>query len=613
MFDVFPTFIGRLLVVCLCLSVVSTVAQTQPQLQPDPTTALLMAQPQIDTSSPVVATAAFDPPVVRPGGTAIYRVTFNAMMDSIQWPEDVIAPKQLEMKRGARAQMFLPAGANLQPRTTFNTRTRATAPGTFTVPRYMVYIYGKPVTVPEAQLQVVADPAVPVPTTPEVRLELSSTNPFVGQTVKAKVIMPATPEGIVQSLTMIKLDGEGFISDQTSARQRVAPLTPETNSPTAFIYETDITPIRPGSIELSAHGFTAGLQFAGPITITGRATIPGGPPQYLLLGTEPVTVQIRPLPLEGKLPGYNGAIGQFTLAEPVLATNVLHVGDPVGYSINVSGTGNLARLVPPAPPAVPNWQVFAGVTDKAPPQLIAARGFITFNYTFIPTSEKSEATPQISFSYFDPELERYVELSLPPVAVTVKPGTMPVDTAAWALAESVTEAREREPQLSGLATEPGRAVSSLVPAQLRGWFPAVQLAPAALFLALLWWDRRRRYYEAHPEILVRRRARRELHREWAALRRAASLGDTPRFAASAVNAMRVACAPHYPAEPRALVSSDVLPLLPHSTGNGSDVVRRIFSAANADRFATQPANAKDLLALRPQLDLVLAQLEEKLK
>ena len=77
--------------------------------------------------------------------------------------------------------------------------------------------------------------------------------------------------------------------------------------------------------------------------------------------------------------------------------------------------------------------------------------------------------------------------------------------------------------------------------------------------------------------------------------------------------MRAACAPHYPAEPRALVSSDVVPLLAEGQGaNLAGVVRRIFAAADAENFAGVPATTTDVLALRGELDRVLAQLEARL-
>ena len=78
--------------------------------------------------------------------------------------------------------------------------------------------------------------------------------------------------------------------------------------------------------------------------------------------------------------------------------------------------------------------------------------------------------------------------------------------------------------------------------------------------------------------------------------------------------MRVACAPHYPAEPRALVGSDVLALIRETGGNGrvGEVVRRFFTVTDASLFATTGGDAAALLALEPELEHVLQQLEERL-
>ena len=130
-------------------------------------------------------------------------------------------------------------------------------------------------------------------------------------------------------------------------------------------------------------------------------------------------------------------------------------------------------------------------------------------------------------------------------------------------------------------------------------------------------DRRRRYLEDHPEILLRRRARRALHREWRTLRRAARAGDVPGFATAAVSALRVGSAPHFPAEPRALVGSDVLQLLtelekPSSADGKPAVVRRIFAAADSSRFAIAPEGVTNLLVLQPEIERVLEALEMRL-
>ena len=153
-----------------------------------------------------------------------------------------------------------------------------------------------------------------------------------------------------------------------------------------------------------------------------------------------------------------------------------------------------------------------------------------------------------------------------------------------------------------------------MPPQQQAWFPLVQLAPAAAFFGLWGWDRRRRYLEQHPDILLRRRPAARLRRQRRILQRAARAADAPRFATAAVSAMRVACAPHYPAEPRALVGGDVLPLLPETdrAGRPGEVVRRFFAVTDASRFSTQPRAPPNCSPCNPTSNACFQQLEERL-
>jgi hypothetical protein len=242
------------------------------------------------------------------------------------------------------------------------------------------------------------------------------------------------------------------------------------------------------------------------------------------------------------------------------------------------------------------------------------QGFVTFNYTLIPLTETARATPPIPFSYFDPKTGAYVDLTIPSVPITVNPGVVPGDISSLAQAGSAGDEPEKELVLSDLTTSRGRTASSLVPPQQQAWFPFAQLAPAFVFFGIWGWDRRRRYLEAHTDIVLRRRARRALRRQRRVLQRAARVADAPRFATAAVNAMRVACAPHYPAEPRALVGGDVLPLLSETerSGRGGEVVRKFFAVTDAALFGTAEPDIRDLLPLKPDLDRVLQELEQKL-
>jgi hypothetical protein len=590
---------------------------------------LMTAQPQIAIAATPTATASFDPPVVRPGELAFYRVVFNALEESVEWPGKITAPPQLEVRPGAQGQILQFTGPSLEPRTSFNHRVRAASSGVFTMPEFVVKVYGKPVKVPAAQLTVVAAPPATVPPAARLTLELPTTNLFVGQAVSARIIMPGSPAGFVQGLGQPQISGQGFLVDLSAVRQRIEMMPLNGANVATFIYETLLTPMMTGKLTVFAQGFTAGNRFSGPIVITGTVTIPGGPPQYTLLESDPIELNVRPLPTEGALPGFTGVIGSFAVGPPKLATNVLHVGDPVTLTVTVTnrGDGPLARLVPPPPPRVRDWQVFAA-SDFAPAQLLpvpapparppaqpaSIQGVVFFNYTLIPLTETARATPPIPFSCFDPNTGRYADLTIPSVSVMVKPGAIPADFQALLQPSSTAGEPEKELVLRGLAASRGRTAASLVPPQQQAWFPLIQLAPAAAFFGLWSWDRRRRYLEQHPDIVLRRRARRALRHQWRILRRAARAADAPRFAAASVSALRVACAPHYPADARALVGADVLPLLPEPdrSGRPGEIVRRFFDVTDATDFSTAPQHPADLLPLQPDLERVLQQLEERL-
>jgi hypothetical protein len=380
-----------------------------------------------------------------------------------------------------------------------------------------------------------------------------------------------------------------------------------------FIYETTITPIAAGALTLSAQGFTAGMQFGGAVVITGQVTIPGGPPQYLLLDSEAVPIQVRPLPA-GELPGFAGAVGSYTCPSPRLDTNTVSVGDPVQLSVTILGQQNLQHLTPPRPPSVKGWQIFPAVRTG----IVGAVGTpdygVSFSYTLIPTTTELSATPAIPFSCFDPKRGAYVDLTVPPVPITIiSNAAISSEAVAMLLDESMSEP-EHKISLSGFASSPGRTTNILVPLQARVWFPLIPLVPVLVFGALGMWGRRRRYLEQHPEIVRRQRARRELRRVRCLLKQAAASGDAPGFTRIAVNALQIVCAPHYPAEPRALVGGDVLEILGATERNSraGELVRRVFAAGDAASFTTTVPGDAGLLEQHSALEEVLANLEARL-
>ena len=97
----------------------------------------------------------------------------------------------------------------------------------------------------------------------------------------------------------------------------------------AYVYKTSLTPIAAGKLNLSVQGFSL-------------ETHAGGPPKIVLLDSEPVVINVRPLPVENELPGFQGAVGDYTCDPPILTKNNLKVGEPTQLTIVI-----LAREIRP--------------------------------------------------------------------------------------------------------------------------------------------------------------------------------------------------------------------------------------------------------------------------
>jgi hypothetical protein len=573
-------------------------AQLPPQLPPGAAARLQIPQPPVDVSRPevITATAAFDPPAIAVGEKTFLRITVEAAPDSVRWPETISAPPGLQFGPSVRGELTRIENNKFRPLSAYVHEITATAPGIFTLSNLSVQVEGRRLAIPAAALTVHPEHRPASVPARRLILEVSETNLYVGQPFRLRVVCPAGPRNEIEALREIQLNGTGFITDRLTQRQAVEVTVVGGEKKTAFVYETVATPMSAGPLEISAQAFTAGREFSGPITITGQVTIPGGPTQYVLLMSEARKLTVRPLPAGQELPGFTGAVGKFIADVPQLATNRLRVGEPVHLKFSFQSASDLARFVPPAMPRSHEWQI---IPDPAPGG----------GCTLIPLTDEVTNTPAIPFATFDPVSRRFTDQTIPPLPVTVMGEGLPVQQPAW----TGTDETAGPVALSALADRPGQTARSLTPLQLRRWFVILQLLPVLGFIALWHWDARRRFLAAHPEIVRRRQAKRALRREKAALQQAARAGDREKFTRHAAAALRIAVAPHFPAEARALVGADVLAQLdpPEPAGGDAATVRKIFAAADA-QFAAAPPTVENLPALLSDVEAVLKKLEEKL-
>lgn len=580
--------------------------------------------------SPVEAHAEFDPPMAAVGERVVYRVVVTALDESLKLPDPLPAPNGLELHAGGRAQAFHPTGnMKLRPETTVIFHGMAAARGTFTMPAFDLMAYGKPVKVPETVLNVVPYGTPAGPEAPHLLVRLPEGDVYAGQTIRIPLLLPDPGDGTVHGMTQASINGDFIFSEPLPMGMRQETIQRGDKTVQAFVQEVTITPAREGSQELVAQANSIMFRPIPGQTNGAMQTAP------MLIDSDPFTLNVKPLPVEGRLPGFTGAVGDFKLEPSRLSATEVRAGEPLTLTVIVRGIGNMSRLTPPPPPSVHEWQTFppasdsssspamqvfsinngGGISTSSP--VMQGFGVASFSYPLIPLSDQVKSTPPIPFSYFDPVKKTYVDLTIPPVPITVKPAvgaSAQAQPLPGAGSGSDDSNREKELTLAGLSKTPGMAVSSLKPLQQSWSFFALQLLPAAALGGVWAWDRRRRHLAKHPEIVLKRRARRGLRRQLRLARRAAAAQDATGFVTGATNALREACAPHGAANPEALVCADVLQELPaaEQQGRAGETVRHLFTAADALRFGGPVRDGSHLLTLKPELERLLEQLKLRL-
>lgn len=131
------------------------------------------------------------------------------------------------------------------------------------------------------------------------------------------------------------------------------------------------------------------------------------------LSSPKVSINVLPLPAQGRPGDFNGAVGSFNFNVEVSPLKV-NVGDPITLKMKIEGEGNLDTVTAPVLESKGSFKVYE-------PEVRQENNVKTFTQVIIPQSEKIKNIPRISFSFFNPEDARYHTITKGPFSITVKP------------------------------------------------------------------------------------------------------------------------------------------------------------------------------------------------
>ncbi len=167
---------------------------------------------------------------------------------------------------------------------------------------------------------------------------------------------------------------------------------------------------------------------------SGKITIPSGKLEFILevksgkriqtffgsqdlmtevkkvLHTNPVTVEVSPIPTENRPSNFSGGVGTFTLSSDISNTEI-KANDAVTIKLTISGTGNMKLIKNPDLNLPKDFEVYdPKVTNNFSLTNNGLSGTKTIEYLFIPRNSGKYTIPPIEFSYYDLQTKSYKTL-----------------------------------------------------------------------------------------------------------------------------------------------------------------------------------------------------------
>lgn len=135
-----------------------------------------------------------------------------------------------------------------------------------------------------------------------------------------------------------------------------------------------------------------------------------------------VSINVKPLPAQGKPLGYSGAVGKFSISATT-DRQELKANDAMSLKFTITGKGNIKLIEKPAIEFPSDFEVYdPRITDNISANGSGVSGSRTFEYLVIPRNPGNFKIKPVTFSYFDDAAGVYKTLNSPEFAIKVNRG-----------------------------------------------------------------------------------------------------------------------------------------------------------------------------------------------
>ncbi len=372
-----------------------------------------------------------------------------------------------------------------------------------------------------------------------------------------------------------------------------------------LVFHAPITPAKTGALTLGPASWSLSL-LLGPRDFFGNFT----QSRPVTVNSDPLEIQVLPLPTNGAPPDFNGAIGTFQIASFEVGPTNLAVGDPITLKIRISGSGSFNSVT--LAQNQPEWREFKlypPASKFEPTDPLETEGSKYFETVALPQNTAIKELPAFSFSFFDPANKTYRMLTSPAVPITVRPTAATPQPTVLSSAPPPTDTPPPAREIVHIKPALGKIGRAETPFILRPEFWALQAVMPLIWIGAVVWRRRRENLANNPRLVRQREVARLTRQGLKELPMLAKSNKRDEFYATVFRLLQEVLGERLEL-PASGITEAVLDGL-NTAEKGSDALtsaRELFQICNQYRYAPEHGG-QELASLMPKIETTLAELQ----
>ncbi|MFM2171841.1 MAG: hypothetical protein RI957_2070 [Verrucomicrobiota bacterium] len=272
----------------------------------------------------------------------------------------------------------------------------------------------------------------------------------------------------------------------------------------------------------------------------------------ITLISDAMSLEVRPLPEEGRPANFSGAVGDFAF-DALEIPSQWNTGEPQRVALRIKGSGNFANMKAPELSPAELWKWYPGQDQFTPGDIASFSGSKIFQYNAIARNNGSH-TVAFELSYFDPEKARYLTARSQEQTIHVS-GDPVVDKETPAVAVAEPTPTTAEKGMASLRAKGARSWSHAHFIRDMNLSRAMAFALVFAFIApvFAFWKNKLR----DPERVARLQQQAEIREAMKLMEHARQRQDIAAYWSAALRVLRIKLSPSWQMQAQAISLHDV--------------------------------------------------------